>query len=283
MIVHLTKPKAKTTRNYDRNSRWYEFPDGMVYGSVTNVLGACAKPALTYWSANRERVLVTETAADLFEEAPATPKMSRMAFLTTLGNRLGKKRAHQKELEKASDIGSQAHSLIEWNLRREMGEKVGKEPVVRPESLHAFTAWEDWRRSVNLTPMAVEEVAWNDSAQYAGTVDLIAKCVLPDLGEVIAVLDWKTGKAIYGEALLQNSAYIHALIEMGNDTPPITGIVVRLPKVETDPDFEVRVIPWEEVSRLYNVFLAVKYTWNWMQEEEKKKNEEAKPAKEKVG
>ena len=77
--------------------------------------------------------------------------------------------------------------------------------------------------------------------------------------------DIKIGKAIYGEALLQVSAYVTALREMDHAPPGVRVAVVRLPKVETDPEPEIRLIPPEEQAELFATFLHVQAPWNWQQ------------------
>ena len=102
----------------DRRGRFYALPDGEKFPSVTNILSVIAKPALVNWAANAERELVMRAAALLYEDLPTQgPKMGRLAFMETLKRRLGAEKAHQKELAKACEIGSEAHALIEWNLR----------------------------------------------------------------------------------------------------------------------------------------------------------------------
>src|SRR3989475_6187169 len=45
---------------------------------------------------------------------------------------------------------------------------------------------------------------------------------------VLTILDWKSGKAIYPEAFLQNVAYRHAAAR--GELPSAQGLIVRLPK-----------------------------------------------------
>lgn len=265
----LTPAVAKrhsVDQGYGRTSRRYTTPDGAVYDSVTSILSAVGKPALINWAANTERALVIEAAANLFEDLPLTGKrMSRPAYITTLTDRIGKQKAHQKELAKAAEIGSQVHGLVEWNLRRELGQQVGPEPHVHDKALWSFMVYEEWRKATHLVPVAIEQTVWSTTHQYAGTMDLYADVLLEPHGSCRVVLDWKTGKGIYPEALLQNAAYVQALIEMGHAEPGVYGCVVRFPKVESDPDFEVRLITPAEHAELFRVFLAVKALWDWSQ------------------
>lgn len=251
----------------DRRGRFYELPDGARYPSVTNILSVIGKPALITWAANQERDMVIRAAAALYEDLPTNgPRMTRLGFVSTLQNRLGKERAHQRELAKATEIGSQVHALIEWNLRRELGQRVSEEQAqISPKAAWAFTAYEKWRASVGFKPVMIEQTVWSRTHGYAGTMDFLADVTLN--GErVLALGDWKSGKRIYEEALLQNAAYVAALEEMGHAEPgTLWGVIVRLPKVETDPDFEVRVIAPAEQADNLAAFLAAKRTWEWIQ------------------
>jgi hypothetical protein len=262
--------RRSVDQGYGRVSRAYEVPGGKLYDSVTSILGVIAKPALINWAANQERKYVSEAAADLNDDCPEHgPRMSRLAFLASLDSRLGKAKAHQKALEKAGDIGSQTHNLIEWNLRRELGQEAGEQPAISQAAALAFTQYEEWRSTADMQPKLIEQVVWSHEHEYAGTLDLfaLARCDRSEAeGETVqAVLDWKTGKAIYPEAAIQISTYIRALVEMGHAHDPIWGLVVRLPKTEADPGFEVRWVSPAEQGEHFQAFLAAKKLWDWQQ------------------
>ena len=245
---------AKPKRIDGRSGRFYEL-DGERYPSVTHIIQVINKPALIAWAANQERDFCVAGAADLYLDLCKTPPMSRVSYVTTLQTRLGKERAHKKTLEKASEIGSQAHSLIEWNLRQRLGQRVGPEPKVVDDAQWSFMSWQDWSNSVSLKPIFIEQVVFSKTHGYAGTMDLLA-----EVNGVPTLIDFKTGKAIYAESYLQNVAYQVALGEMGH-TPAVSGVIVRLPKVQTDPAFEVGNVP--PVSELFETFLAAKRVWAW--------------------
>lgn len=239
-----------------RSGRFYRVDgDELPYVSVTHALGCIAKPALINWAANQERTLVMDASADLYQDLAKTPAMSRVTYIATLQSRLGKQKAHQKELAKAGDIGAQVHALIEWNLRQSLGQTVGPEPKVVDKAQWAFMAFQDWANSVNLKPIFIEQMVYSRTYRYAGTMDLLA-----EVNGVLSLVDFKTGKSIYAEAYLQNIAYQQALIEMGHSTPQ-AGYIVRLPKVDTDPAFEVGTVP--AVGELWPTFVAVLNVWRW--------------------
>jgi hypothetical protein len=248
--------------------RFYTAPNGEEYPSVTTILSILNKPALLNWAAKVEREMVMSVSADLYQDVAETPRMSKMAWSTTLQTRLGKEKAAKKLMDKASDIGSQAHSLIEWNLKASLMYEAGPSPHVTDKATWAFMAWEDWKKSVDLKPVFVEQTVFSETHGYAGTMDLLAY-----VNDVLTVLDWKTGKAVYPEALVQNAAYRHALREM-NHGDAVQGLIVRLPKIETDPEFQVVKVEQPE-SELLSVFLNAKKLWEWSQ-----KNDTWKPAPE---
>lgn len=264
-------PPAKVTRVDSRSGRFYQVEgDEQPYVSVTHALSVVAKPALINWAANQERTLVLDAAADLYADLAGTPVMSRAAYLLSLQTRLGKQKAHQRELAKASEIGTQVHALVEWNLRQSLGQQVGPEPRVLDKAQWGFMAWQDWAQAVNLKPIYIEQMVYSRTHRYAGTMDLLA-----EVDGVVTLVDFKTGKSIYGEAHLQNVAYQMALKEMGH-AAPAAGLIVRLPKVETDPGFEVAPVP--PCDELYPVFLHLLHVWAWWHRAEAAYQERRKQA-----
>jgi hypothetical protein len=78
------------------------------------------------------------------------------------------------------------------------------------------------------------------------------------VGGIPTVIDWKSGKAIYPEAFLQNIAYRHAAERL--DLWSEQGLIVRLPKLVDDPAWEVMTVP--ETVTLAD-FLAAGNLWRW--------------------
>ena len=244
-----TKDRKQTARG-----RFYEI-EGVEYVSVTNVLSVISKPALINWAAKVERDMVIEVSGSLYRDLHGTPKMTEAQWITTIESRLGKEKAHRKEIVKAAELGSQAHALIEWTIRKKMGQEVGPCPKIEDKALWAFMAWEDWAKSVDFKPLLVEQVVYSETFGYAGTLDLFA-----EVKGVPTVCDWKTGKAVYAEAHLQNAAYRSALREMKHGDAK-AGLILRLPKVDTDPNFEaVECLPEAECME---TFIHFYHGWKW--------------------
>jgi len=241
-------------------ARYYELPDGSRLPSVTQILTAIGKPALMNWAAKVEREFVIEAAAQLYDDLPSTVnKMTRIGFMHSLTDRITKTKAHKTISEKALDIGSATHKRVEWELRG----RIGPEPVCVGEALWAFQAWETWWKDAGLEVVRIEQAVWSLTHGYAGTMDVLVK----DRSGELVVVDFKTSKAIYGEACLQAAAYAHAVDEMGHG-PVVRGLIVRLPKHEQDPGFETREV--KELADLLPVFLCVLETWKWQQKEDER-------------
>jgi len=252
---------ATEKRTTTSAGRFYHIEDRDL-PSVTTILGVINKPALAHWIEKTTRAAVIDTAADLHVDlAKANAAgVSRAAYIATIEARLGKAKATDREMVKAQEIGTQAHALIEWTLRKQLGQIVGDRPATTPPAEWAFMSFEDWAKSVSLEPVYVEQTVWSLDWGFAGTLDLLARVN----GELM-LIDFKTGKAIYDESYLQNVAYQVALDEMGHPKPS-GGLIVRLPKLETDPAFEVGISP--SVEELFPVFVAAIQLWQWWQTKE---------------
>jgi genome maintenance exonuclease 1 len=227
--------------------------DGELYPSVTHILGALSKPALIPWAAKVERELVLDTATELQRELASRP-MSAINFRAALVARLGPTKAHARHLTTAGDIGSGTHKMIEWSLRRQLGADAGPEPVISEQSLWGYMAWQDFAKGCALKPLLTERVVYSKVHQFAGTLDLLAR-----VNGVVTTIELKTSRAIWPEASLQSCAYRVAMEEMGY--APQASLIVRLPKLVTDPAFEVFTVP--PVADLFPTFVALKQVWSW--------------------
>lgn len=261
-------PRKKVTKDNRiqlPDGRFYE-SEGKKLPSVTTLINIISKPGLVYWAANEERTLVVETAVEFYREIAKNPSQGSCdEYRRQLEQRLGNKKAHEKLKQEAGDIGTHVHDVVEWELKNELGmiSEFDPKPDIKsgPEE-KAYNEWKRWRKDVKLKPIAIEQVIVSDKYGYAGTLDLLA-----EVEGLLTVPDWKTGKAIYPEAFLQNAAYRQAVREMGMGDPK-KGIIVRLPKLEDDPGFEVADAGDEDFH--FKVFLNTRELWNWQRESRRK-------------
>lgn len=243
---------------YADRARFYTV-NGHDLPSVTTILGCLNKPGLVFWAAKVERQAAETAILQILTQPGAKdPEWVLGEFARAMTGA----KAADKEKQKAAAIGTAAHAWIEWSLRRQLGEDAGEEPRLPDAAQWAVEAYKDWAKAVNLLPIAIERPIFCAACGFAGTMDLYG-----EVRDVLTVLDWKTGKAIYPvEHYLQNVAYRHAAKRCGFVADQ--GVILRLPKVVDDPLTEAAFVP---DSVTLDDFLAVKRVWEFTRRMEGKK------------
>lgn len=244
--------------------------------SVTTILNSLAKPALIGWAAKEERNMISFLAANLYEKLHkiTVEPVSKEKFIELLLEEAGKP-ANRQLLEKAANVGTEVHARIEWEFRGELGKTRSPEPpaLTSAQAERAFQRWQEWRAKVKLRPIMIEHRLFSQLYGFGGTLDLLAEIETEDGRKFIVVIDFKTGKAVYEEAFLQNIAYRMALKEEGIDSNG--GIIVRLPKYKDDPEFDAVVVPNDPNHATVFLALAIVYRW-WVRGQDEKKKEKYK-------
>jgi len=217
---------------------------------VTTILDIIAKPALGPWYAKEER---RDFEAGILEVLSKPGAHDPEYVLTAVAEAVTGVKAADRVKQQAASIGTAMHAGIEWALRTQLEEDAGPEPRLPDAAAWAVESWKDWAKSVSLEPLAIERTVYCEVCGYAGTLDLYAR-----VSGVLTVLDWKSGKAIYPEAFLQNVAYRHAAARRG--MPSAQGLIVRLPKYQDDPAWEAMLVP---EALTVEDFRAALRLWRW--------------------
>ncbi len=244
----MASPGMASPRSFDR-ARFYTI-DGQHWPSVTTVLDIIAKPALGPWYAKEERRYFEAAMLEVLSKPGARDPEY---VLTAVAEAVTGVKAADRAKQQAASIGAAMHAGIEWALRTQLGEDAGPEPRLPDAAAWAVESWKDWAKSVALEPLAIERTVYCEVCGYAGTLDLYAR-----VSGVLTVLDWKSGKAIYPEAFLQNVAYRHAAVRRG--MPAAQGLIVRLPKYQDDPAWEAMPVP---EALTVEDFRAALRLWRW--------------------
>jgi hypothetical protein len=79
------------------------------------------------------------------------------------------------------------------------------------------------------------------------------------------VADWKTGKRIYSEVMLQLAAYSVAAKERGLAKSP-WALAVLMPKTDGG-DVKIAWRSPAQLRKLFRDFLAVRRVWQWKEDE----------------
>lgn len=254
------------SRRKTAEGRFYQIVPDDPYISITNALESISKQALIAWSANVEReACIAASTALLFgesnEAAMLDPQLTREKYIQLLKEAIGKQKASTRLATQAAEIGTDTHSLIEWWARTKIGLMVGSRPKVGDKSEWGFMSFEDWAKAHDFKPVRSEMVVFSHVHKVAGTLDL--------LGYVdgrLKIVDIKTGKAVYAEAKMQCAAYHRCLREM-NEACDDSALVLRLPKIDTDPEFEP--VDVDNLDYHFRAFLHAKELRLWQIEQEK--------------
>ena len=156
----------------------YKNKDGQVVAGVTTVLNLLAKPALIHWAWK----------------------------LGTEGQ------DYRKVRDKAGDIGTVAHYLIECEIKGEKPDTSEYAPADVEKAETSLLAFLEWRDDYKLDTLASELPLVSETMDFGGTLDWVSK----KDGE-IWLIDIKTGKAIYDEMKYQLAAYQHLWNEVHDE------------------------------------------------------------------
>lgn len=187
---------------------------------VTSVLNLLDKPALVQWSANECAAYVGELW-----------KPSRGYSQAEIDGILGDARyAHRRKKDEAAGYGTMAHEIIERFMKEgywpddAAWESI---PFEVANSLALFSEW--WTNAGLVEVVEAERYVWDMEFHYGGTCDLLAR----DKDGQLWLIDWKTGKGIYGTMILQLAAYFNALHKLG--VKPVGAKIVQIGKTDAAP------------------------------------------------
>ena len=229
--------------------------------SVTTLLQGEPKPALPYWSVKEG----AHFAADNIGEVAGllgyrvVPDPERTADRDAAIDLI--KRAPWRKRDKAADIGSTLHHVIEART-------LGSDPSV-PEDVESYIRqFDDWCSVFQPEWDALEVVIWHPDESYAGRLDAIATLGAKDGKRYL--LDWKSGTGTYPSYAMQANLYARAPIIFDDRT----GIEAPMPEI--DGAAIVRLSPdgwtFTEVNLsddIYRAGLYCREMYRWMNETSK--------------
>uniref|UniRef100_A0A6M3Y4H6 Putative PD-(D/E)XK nuclease superfamily protein n=1 Tax=viral metagenome TaxID=1070528 RepID=A0A6M3Y4H6_9ZZZZ len=227
--------------NYEDARHLYTVGDKNVFG-VTSITGVISKPALIPWAVNT----CVKKFQDLFKPGVAYDEIQIEQALKEA------KGAHRQVSERATDIGTLVHKWLEDWINGKKPEK-----PVNAEMQSAIDGFFQWVEENDIEFIKAERKVYSKEYEYAGTLDAIAK-----INGKLAVIDFKTSKAIYDEYLLQSSAYRQAVME--EDGTELDSYIVRFSKFNDNDSFEVLKDP--DPDKSFETFKACLQIYKWQQE-----------------
>lgn len=213
-----------------------------IYPGVTGVLSVISKPALVPWA---KRVTLDKVRAQIeWMRSPTGQVVLDDDSLKIMLDAASK--IPDKLKDDAAALGTEAHAYIDRFVK---GEKVGPLPDEILDPVHGFADW--WKRS-GLEFVAGDTKVASRLHGYGGSLDALAR--RPDGG--LALLDWKTSKALYDEYALQVAAYVKAFEEMyGIKIEEAWCVRFRKKGVEGPPFEALRV---RDIDESFKAFLDAK-------------------------
>lgn len=178
----------------------YKTKDGARVPSVTTVIGILNKPALLNWAWE-----------------------------------LGTQGIDYKAVrDQAGDIGSLAHYLIMSDIKGEKPDvsEYSKNDLGKAET--CLLKYYEWQKKYEIKPLLTEKVLVSEQWRFGGTIDCFAETPQGNI-----LVDFKTGKAIYDEHLIQVAAYSKLLEEKNYLHNRV--MILRIGRDETE-GFEERMV-----------------------------------------
>jgi hypothetical protein len=189
----------------------YKLKDGTRVPGTTTITGLLDKPALVGW------------ANDLgLQGISARDYVDSMAGVGTLAHAL-------------------CVSMFTGELSEDMNEYAPKEVHLAMNSAAKFRAWMDKHE---FKPILIETALVSEEHRFGGTIDMYG-----ELDGVPALIDLKTGKAIYSEMVYQLAAYRQLLIEHGHTVDNVR--IVRIGRDESE-GFEEQI--FGNLDKAWRVF-----------------------------
>ena len=219
-----------------KNHKYYI--DEIFFPSVTTILNILDKPALIYWASN----ITADFILNNLDEIKNSEIDCRRIFSLA-------KKEHQSVKEKAADVGTRTHLLIEKFLKGQSYEDLIDEETFKP-----FNAFKSWLEIRKFTLIDGERIVWSKKYRVAGTVDVVG-----NIDGKVYLLDLKTSKAIYPEMLLQISAYRKMYEEVTN-TKIQKLAILRLDKITGD--FEFKKYTNKEYQKALKMFILLSRYWH---------------------
>lgn len=198
-------------------------------------------PTAPYHLADGTRVPGTTTVIGRFKDSGA---LMHWAFQQ---GKSGAERLYDAA-EKAADIGTLAHAMVEKHINGDDPETVfnGEADDYKDKARNAFNEYLEWAAQTDVKIIAQEMHLVSEEYRFGGTPDAIGM-----IGNSLCLLDWKTSNAVYPDHAIQLAAY-RQLWNENHPEQPLTGASYLLRFSKNYPDFEAR--KFGDLSEAWEIF-----------------------------
>lgn len=198
-------------------------------------------PTAPYHLLDGTRVPGTTTVIGRFKDAGG---LLQWAFQQ---GKAGKNHLYE-EAEKAADIGTMAHAMVEAHVKGDDPESIfnGEADEAKDKARNAFKEYLEWAAQTDVRITDQEMHLVSEEYRFGGTPDAIGI-----IGNSLCLLDWKTSNAVYPDHAIQLAAYRQLWNENHPDNP-LTGASYLLRFSKNYPDFEAR--KFGDLSEAWEIF-----------------------------
>lgn len=107
-----------------------------------------------------------------------------------------------------ADVGTIAHMMIDADVKGKEADFTKYSPSLIEQARTCFNNFIEWRDSHSFKPIQTEISLVSELYQFGGTIDCIAQ-----IDGKLSICDWKTGKEIYEDYIIQIVSYAQLWIE----------------------------------------------------------------------
>lgn len=234
-------------------------PELRVTGATTIINGGIPKPQLMPWYARQTAQFVYENPLEVERLRTLENDPEGLMFVKELA------KAPDRVRDAAGERGTEVHDYAEQIIH---GKAVDVPDDLLPYVEGYLRLIDEWE----IEPILTETSIGNRQDWYAGRFDCLGR--IGKLGGMVAMLDWKTSRNVYGETGLQTAGYSKAEFYVTDDQPEI-----EIPLPEIEATFVVHIKPHEsliyqlaanpaEIDRHFELFRAAAFTHKTTKERE---------------
>lgn len=190
--------------------------DGKRLTGVTTIIGILDKPALIGWASNQAVEYITGKAKynrkeNIYKITKAELENGRKAWCI--------------KRDKAGDIGTEVHNLIELYVKAQINGNRFEANHKDERVIKMFEKFKEWAEEENIKFLLSEQKLYSRKHWFAGTVDLVFE---KDGKKYIG--DIKTARDIYKTNYIQMGGYDIMLEELGKLKDCSGYCVINIPK-----------------------------------------------------
>ena len=156
-------------------------------------------------------------------------------------------RNYRDTSQKAADIGTIAHAMIEANLKNKEYDSSAIPKDMLDKAENAYLAWLEWKDLVSFKLLASELSLVSEQYKFGGCIDIAV------IKKVPCIIDLKTSNSVYADHLIQISAYGNLYSEHHPEAPIQGYYLLRLGK--EDGGFSYHY--WPTLPEAWEAFKAL--------------------------